>query len=87
MISFDKLNLLKKWHLETRVKVNNYDNNSIEGRIFSIFEAYKAHHLLEQLDGKPKIRAHVYRKLQFNIARNEYDYLKVIGVDFMILEP
>lgn len=52
-----------------------------------MFEAYKAHRLLEQLDGKPRIRDHVYGKLQFIITRDEHDYLKLHGVGFMILEP
>jgi len=54
---------------------------------YSVFEAYKAQRLLEQLDGKPRIRDHVYGKLQFNITRDEYDYLKLRGIGFMILEP
>ena len=54
---------------------------------FSVFEAYKAHRLLEQLDGKSRIRDHVYGKLQFIITRDEYDSLKLHGVGCMILEP
>ena len=54
---------------------------------YSVFEAYKAQRLLEQLDGKPRIMDHVYGKLQFNITRDEYDYLKMRGIGFMILEP
>jgi hypothetical protein len=54
---------------------------------FSVFEAYKAHRLLEKLDGKPRIRDNVYGKLQYIINRDEHDYLKLHGVGFMILEP
>jgi len=53
---------------------------------YSVFEAYKAHRLLE-LDGVPRIRDHVFGKLQFNITRDEYDYLKLHDIGFMILEP
>ena len=53
----------------------------------SVFEAYKAHRLLEKLDDKPRIRDHVYGRLQFNITRDEYDHLKLHGVRFMILAP
>lgn len=54
---------------------------------YSVFEAYKAHRLLEELDGIPRIRDHGYGKLQFTITRDEYDYLKLHGIGFMILEP
>ena len=30
---------------------------------YSVFETYKAHRLLEKLDGKPRIRDHVYNKI------------------------
>jgi hypothetical protein len=53
---------------------------------YSVFEAYKAHRLLEKLDGISRIRDHVYGKLQFTITRDEYDYLKLHGIGFMILE-
>ncbi len=51
---------------------------------YSVFEAYKAHRLLEKLDGKPRMRDHVYGKLQFNITRDEYDYLKLRDIGFMV---
>ncbi|WP_458745247.1 hypothetical protein [Candidatus Nitrosocosmicus sp. T] len=54
---------------------------------YSVFEAYKAHRLLEELERKPRIRDHVYGKLQFNITRGEHDYLKLRGIGYMILEP
>ena len=54
---------------------------------YSVFEAYKAHRLLEEFDGVPRIRDHVFGKLQFNITRDEYDYLKLHDIGFMILEP
>ena len=54
---------------------------------FSVFEANKAHRFLEELDHKPRIRDHVYGKLQFNITREEHDYLKISGIGYMILEP
>jgi G:T-mismatch repair DNA endonuclease (very short patch repair protein) len=54
---------------------------------YSVFEAYKAHRLLEELDGKRRIRDHVYGKLQFNITRDEHDYLKLRDIGYMILEP
>ena len=51
---------------------------------FSVFEAYKAT-LLEQLDGKPRIRDHLYGKLRCIITRDEHDYPKLQAVGFMIL--
>ena len=45
---------------------------------YSVFEAYKAHRLLERLDGKPRMRDHVYGKLQFNITRDESRLSKTI---------
>lgn len=54
---------------------------------YSVFEAYKAHRLLEELDGKPRIRDPVYGKLQFNITRDEHDYLNLRDIGYMILEP
>ncbi|HYF99825.1 MAG TPA: hypothetical protein VD815_07020 [Candidatus Saccharimonadales bacterium] len=52
---------------------------------YSVFEAYKAHRLLEKLDGKSRIRT-MYSKLQFNIMRDEYDHLKLRRIGYMILE-
>ncbi|MDN5847673.1 MAG: hypothetical protein L0H53_15520 [Candidatus Nitrosocosmicus sp.] len=52
----------------------------------SVFEAAKAHRMLEKLDGIKRERDHVYGRLKFEVSEKQHDFLKRNGIGFVLLD-